>query len=240
VFHETGVIAMNIAFTSVISATLLSGIMLAVHESSAEPGLDSGNAPAIDHLSGHADDQILLTGSDEPGMWKSFEQLHDRYTQAFVDSDGFGISRILTFDSPEKRAFLVNGRKRRINNVQLIGLMNDAPRAYASSFMNPTRSMLATSAQRPLTDFEKQAIERLKTGTDYVLSGDGHQPDNPHGTLIAALRAGHSCMSCHDVKHGQLLGAFAYRLDAALPNRKLNLSGVHVEQLLTSLRTQPE
>lgn len=231
---------MKIAFTGVISGTLLGGVMLVMHESSAEQGLVSNNARAIDHRSRHGDNQVLLTGYDEPGMWKSFEALHERYTQAFVDSDGFGVSRILTFDSPENQAFLVNGRKHRVNNVQLIGLMKDVPRVYASSFMNPTRSMLATSAQRSLTSFETEAIAQLKTGTDYVLSGDGQQPDTPPGTLVAALRAGESCMSCHDVEHGQLLGAFAYRLDASPQDRNIDLSGPHIEELLTPLKTQPK
>lgn len=231
---------MNLVFTGVISATLLGGIMLLVHESSAEQGLDVVNARAIGHLSGQAENQVLLTGNDEPGVWKSFEALHERYTQAFVDSDGFGVSRVLTFDSPENRALLVNGKKHRVDNVQLIGLMNDVPRAYASSFMNPTRSMLATSAQRPLKSFEKEAIARLKAGADYVLVSGGHEPVPPPGTLIAALRAGASCISCHDVEHGQLLGAFAYRLNAAPQDTNSDLSGPHIEELLTSLKTRPE
>jgi hypothetical protein len=170
---------MNLAFTGVISATLLGGFMLMMHAETADPRAHIADVIPGHHSAGNAGKSVVLTGSDEPGMWKSFEDLHERYTQAFVDSEGFGISRIVTFDSPGKRAFLVNGEKRRIHTVQLIGLNGDVPRAYESSFLNPMRSMLATSAHRPLSDFENHAIERLETGTNYVFSGEDHAPEAP-------------------------------------------------------------
>ena len=228
---------MNLTFTGVISATLLGGIIL-VHESSKDPEERSANVASIGQVTRDTGEHVHLVGSDEPGMWKSFEDLHEHYTQAFVNSESFGISRVLTFDSPENRTFPVNGRKCRVHDAQLIGFNGDVPRVYESSFTNPTRSMLATSAQRPLTDFEKQAIRRLKTGTDYVLSGDGRKPENAHGTLVAALRASQSGMACHDAKRGQLLGAFAYRLDAALPNMNIAPSVADTGDLLTSLEAK--
>ncbi|MEO1980235.1 MAG: hypothetical protein ABGZ23_26145 [Fuerstiella sp.] len=231
---------MNLAFTGLISAALLGGIMLMTHVETADPLAHMADAIALRHSTGDAGLTVVLTGSDEPHVWKSFGDLHDRYTQAFVNSEGFGISRVLTFDTPEKRAFLVNGQKRRIHTVQLIGLNGDMPRAYESSFMNPTRSMLATSAHRALSDFENHAIERLRAGTDYVFSGEDHDPEHPHGTLVAALRASESCMECHDAKRGQLLGAFAYRLHAPLPSGNLDRSATDLADLLTSLPAKPE
>ena len=167
---------MNLALTGVISTTLFGGIMLMMYAETADPRAHIDDVIPGHHSARNPGQDVILTGSDEPGMWKSFEDLHERYTQAFVDSEGFGISRIVTFDSPERRAFLVNGRKRRIHTVQLIGLNGDVPRVYESSFINPTRSMLATTAYRPLSDFENHAIERLETGTNYVFSGEDARP----------------------------------------------------------------
>ena len=231
---------MNLALTGVISTTLFGGIMLMMYAETADPRAHIDDVIPGHHSARNPGQDVILTGSDEPGMWKSFEDLHERYTQAFVDSEGFGISRIVTFDSPERRAFLVNGRKRRIHTVQLIGLNGDVPRVYESSFINPTRSMLATTAYRPLSDFENHAIERLETGTNYVFSGEDHDPENPHATLVAALRASESCMECHDAKRGQLLGAFAYRLHAPPPVGRSDRSTADIVDLLTSLEAKPE
>ena len=229
---------MNIALTGIISATLIGGVILIGHESPKALGEHNNDTIPDVQVATNAEDLVLLAGSDEPGMWKSFEELHERYTQAFVNSEGFGISRLLTFNSPENRAFLVNGRKCRVHRAQLIGLSGDVPRVYESSFTNPTRSMLATSTQRPLTDFETQAIHRMKGGADYVLSGNDREAENPLGTLVAALRTSQSCMECHDAEHGQLLGALAYRLDTPLPNMKIAPSAADIGDLLTSLEAK--
>lgn len=192
-----------------------------------------------------------LTGSDGSGMWNSFEEMHKVYTQAFVDSEGFGMSRILTFDEPGRKSLFVNGVPHRVAGMELIGLMQQQPVAYISNWMNITRNQLNVYEQRNLTEAELAAMTCLQQGGPHVwlppATGSTHASDirydaeslhqqtvnaraidqehtEKHGTLIAGLTATNSCVNCHDVPEGTLLGAFIYKMERQQqPNRIVKL-----------------
>ncbi len=190
-------------------------------------------------------DMAVLSGHVGPGHWESFEAMHERYTKAFVDSEGFGIDRRMTYDEPSRRSLLVNGVPHRVESMSLIGMMHGEPVAYAASWLNVTRNGIDRYERRPLTGFEESSLDALKQGQPFTWSGStfdsgvsdllidsarggrgsvinegnlskpGAEPKagaslHANGTLIAALRATASCVPCHEVSEGQLLGAFVY------------------------------
>ena len=187
-------------------------------------------------------EDVELTGGQQRGVWQSFEEMHEVYTQAFVDSEGFGMNRIVTFDEPYQRSLFVNGVPHRVSGMGMIGHMHAEPIAYAASWLNIRRDQLNILEQREITPFERTALESLKQGAPYVWmaaeempvaaaivdgnvsvnsdsqasSGEFSKP--PHGVLIAALRATQSCTACHDVQQGYLLGAFVYNMRPVAEN----------------------
>ncbi len=63
---------------------------------------------------------------------------------------------------------------------------------------------------RKLTPFELNAFEKVESQQDIVISRtkDGIQ-------MVGSVRAGKSCIQCHSVAYGELLGAFSYRFHRA-------------------------
>ena len=173
--------------------------------------------------------------SQHPGLWKSFDEMHARYTHNFVESEGFGMGRIFTFEDPQNRMLEIKGEKFAVRELRLIGLRAEEPRVYVASWLNITRDNLDRYEKRDLTDFENEALRRMKAGTNLAWLLDqpkqatkliAHQ--SVHGKqrsavkaktetqsrkqykLIGALRAKKSCITCHDAEPNELLGAFVY------------------------------
>lgn len=110
----------------------------------------------------------ILQGSDEPHTWTSFEAMHDRYTQAFVDSEFFGMNRIMTFDEPQYRSLMVNNVPYRVDSMELISVLQNEPVAYANSWTNVTRKRIDIYQQRELTEFERASILNLELGEPHT------------------------------------------------------------------------
>ena len=173
--------------------------------------------------------KLNMQASNEKGMWPSFEEMHKAYTKNFVDSEGFGISRIRTFDEPSERRIRIEGKPYVVAKVQLIGLMSEKPVVYESSWVNILRKSLEKYEQRAMNDFEKLAVSKLKKGSELVWSFEEIKPPQDSAVLspfellqirtpsskyelIAPLRASEECISCHDVNKGDLLGAYSYTM----------------------------
>jgi len=158
---------------------------------------------------------VRLSGSDDPGMWASFDEMHDEYTRAFVESEGFGIRRVIDFDSPERRLLLVDGVLHRVSSTLLIGLRESGSVVYTSPWGGVQRAHLDTYETREATADELAALSRLAEGTDFVWSDSaGVMTETANGgTLIAPLHAAESCLQCHSAEYGDLLGAFVYTME---------------------------
>jgi hypothetical protein len=73
---------------------------------------------------------------------------------------------------------------------------------------------LRDAPTRPLDDFERGAIDRLRSDEDLVID------DAPNRIrMVGSLRAGKDCLECHSVRRGELLGAFSYELIGGRPVR---------------------
>ncbi|MEM7561150.1 MAG: hypothetical protein AAF394_18660 [Planctomycetota bacterium] len=176
--------------------------------------------------------------SQHPGLWKSFDEMHARYTHNFVESEGFGMGRLFTFEDPHNRMLEIKGEKFAVKELRLIGLGADEPRVYEASWVSMERDKLDRYKKRDLTDFENKSLRRMKAGLNLVWQLDQpkqttklvakqpvqseHRLEYKANTetqprkqykLVGALRAQKSCIACHDAKPNALLGAFVYTME---------------------------
>lgn len=151
----------------------------------------------------------------ENGKWKDYAAMHNYFVEGFVNTEGFGLSRMMTpRQSARFNVLYVEGETYRIGTVNLISLGDapekgkpTAPYAYEAKNGDPVKSRLKTSQKRELTKQEVTALAKLEKGEESILQVDEKNP-----MLIGALRASASCVECHHVKEGTLLGAFSYPL----------------------------
>ena len=176
--------------------------------------------------------------SQHPGLWKSFDEMHARYTHNFVESEGFGMGRLFTFEDPHNRMLEIKGEKFAVKELRLIGLGGNTPKVYEASWVSMERDNLDRYKKRDLTDFENNALRRMKAGLNLVwqleqpkqttelvaqqsvqsehrLVYKTNTETQPHKQykLVGALRAQKSCIACHDAKPNELLGAFVYTME---------------------------
>lgn len=151
------------------------------------------------------------TSAADSQRWSSFAAMHSYFVQQFVESEGFGFSRIMRLDEPYFRELVVNGRPYQLQRMELVSINGSGePFAYVNDFYNPTKERLPTAEHRALTEFELSAVKKIKVGREVVYNGDAEQP-----VLVGDIRATRSCLECHSVKPGELLGCMTYELRPA-------------------------
>ncbi len=105
-----------------------------------------------------------------------------------------------------------------VNRLELVSLLkHKEPAVYMSEHL-PRMEDLVEAKTRRLHGFENSALKRLQEGEDVVAKSTLNRIE-----MLGALRASKQCMQCHNVKYGQLLGAFSYVLlrDPQLDPEKL-------------------
>jgi hypothetical protein len=175
---------------------------------------------------------VLVSGQDiskiqkSPPVWLNELQMHTDYTRRFIESPGFGVSRIRpSFESITD--LRIEGATYQVVRVGLIGI---AERARPVAYVTPHGMADLTNAvvradieRRELTAFETNALPQLARGRDIV-------SDLKAGLVVGALRARQDCLKCHEGKVGTLLGAISYVMTPVAPppsqNQKLLLSAV--------------
>jgi hypothetical protein len=71
---------------------------------------------------------------------------------------------------------------------------------------------LRTAKTRKLAEFESGALSQLQAGEDIVIDSRLNQIH-----MLGAIRAAKRCLDCHQVHHGELLGAFSYDIVRQTP-----------------------
>ena len=96
--------------------------------------------------------------------------------------------------------------------LELVSLLKHKPPvAYVSEHL-PQMDELRDAPTRPLDEFERRAIDQLRSDEDLVID------DAPNRIrMVGSLRAGKDCLECHSVRRGELLGAFSYELIGGRP-----------------------
>ncbi|WP_286763033.1 MULTISPECIES: hypothetical protein [Rhodopirellula] len=97
----------------------------------------------------------------------------------------------------------------KLDFVQLVSLQQfDPPVAYDESELPRMHQLQSDQVPtRSLTEFEVDAIGRLRAGAELIEKQTATQM-----FLLGAIRASGECMECHTAESGDLLGAFSYRL----------------------------
>jgi hypothetical protein len=94
-----------------------------------------------------------------------------------------------------------------VTRLELVSLLrHEEPRVYVAKTM-PEMDKLADIPTRALSDFEKDALTQIATQKDIVFRDDAD-----HVLMVGALRAGKTCLECHEGQRGKLLGAFSYEI----------------------------
>jgi hypothetical protein len=100
----------------------------------------------------------------------------------------------------------------KISRLELVSLLkHEEPAVYISENL-PRMKDLEKASTRPLSDFERQALESLCAGEDVVTA-----PSTNEIFMVGAVRAIRQCTECHAVRRGELLGAFSYHLKRSPP-----------------------
>ena len=162
----------------------------------------------------------------------SYEDMHEQYVEAFVESEGFGPSRIprpkISKMVRRPRSVVVGNKPLSVKSFELIGIakheppvvhrnhvhaMDPVPKPQpAASQANPSGSpqnaVPQVPATRKLTGFEESALAMFRKGGDL-----GQGMDGSDRIVIGPIRATQQCVKCHEgTKSGDLMGAFTYRL----------------------------
>lgn len=145
-----------------------------------------------------------------------FPVAHQRAITTFVESAGFGSSRLPRKSTHwfERSVVLEQGHYT-VADLNLIGLTPElGDRRF--DFIPPKKD-LAKITHRPLTPEEADAVAQLRAGKPWVklLVKPGRLPAVYEGVthrVIAPVPAQESCLECHQVKPATLLGAFEYWL----------------------------
>lgn len=142
----------------------------------------------------------------------SIEETHRRAVKTFVDEEGFGFNRVAKRGYWNIASMEVDGESYGFNRpeVTLIGLTPEyGPRIYEADYLK--KSKLGEYRPHPLNEKESQAIQKLRDGSPYARIDE---PESDTIRIIAPILAQENCLTCHDGKVRDFLGAFDYRLYA--------------------------
>lgn len=100
----------------------------------------------------------------------------------------------------------------RLVKLELVSLLKHAePRVYVSTHL-PRMDELKDAPTRPLDGFEGANLPLLRTASDTVVVEELNSV-----RMLGAVRADKTCLECHNVARGELLGAFSYVFRRATP-----------------------
>jgi len=186
-----------------------------------EPGPISFPATQYDPKTGGTDlDPIAKSDLEAVGQVnlpgeESLLGLHRESLLDFVNPQGFGYVKdrehVRGFQSHQFHSMpsLPESRQARwlIQRVELVSLLtHEDPVVYLSDHL-PRMDELRGAPTRPLSDFEKQALDGLRHGADLKVESSANRIQ-----VLGSIRAVKHCVKCHDVCRGELLGAFSYSL----------------------------
>jgi len=161
--------------------------------------------PVLFHLP-----SVWLGKESFPRSGEPFLEAHERAINTFVASQGFGIGRVRSAELWNEQSVKFEGMEYEGNHIRLIGLTAEEGDRYFMESDAPKKTRIGEAKWRPLSDWETEAVEKLKSGASFV-----SQPVSDPETdvrVIAPMCAKESCLECHDVKAGELIGALDYWL----------------------------
>lgn len=149
----------------------------------------------------------------------SLTTFHDDSFINFVNPIGFGhikdrehVSgfRSHNFRSMPKMAADPNAAVKEtwaVRRLELVSLLkHEKPVVYVTENL-PRMEDTSRAKTRPLNEFEESALKSLARGEDVIAEATTNSI-----RMMGSIRANNSCLKCHDVERGDLLGTFSYEL----------------------------
>jgi hypothetical protein len=181
------------------------------------------NASPPDDATPEAGTAVAVKAEPMPSKGPSrsmLDYLHAGGTLQFVDPDRVGYVKdrdhVVGFE-PHRFDSLpqldgASAGEWRLAKLELVSLLkHPEPRVYVSAHL-PRMEELKDAPTRPLEPFEARSLPQLRTARDTVVE---EAPNTVR--MLGAVRAGKTCLECHSVKRGELLGAFSYVLRRSVP-----------------------
>ena len=151
-----------------------------------------------------------------PHQKAPFAEAHQRAINSFVASKGFGIDRFgKRPDFWQESSVVFEEALYSPAGIRLIGLTPENGERLFDFSYPPKKETLLMAKHRPLNSDESEAVKRLREGQPWAKFLVKPPPKKEYDTtlrVIAPIFAQKSCLECHDVKEGALLGAFDYWL----------------------------
>lgn len=152
----------------------------------------------------------------ESKTWGALLSLHRGSVVDFVNLAGFGYIKdrqnVAGFQEHRVSQTPTPERPWTLQTLDLVGLLlHEKPIAYVSKDL-PRMKELRAAPTRDLDDFEAAGLLALQRGDDLFVRERGSER-----RMLGAIRAARQCLSCHDAAHGDLLGAFSYRMTQDRP-----------------------
>lgn len=158
------------------------------------------------------DPNAVSLGEDVPDeVRKPFPELHGSSLLDFSYPDGFGYVKDRTAVAgfrPHRFSRVPEPvEKWEVRRVELVGLLlNPTPKVYVSENL-PRMADVKRLPTREPDAFEADGLKAIRDGDDLYSRGDDRD-----ARLVGAIRSVTQCVECHGGNHGDLLGAFSYRL----------------------------
>ena len=183
---------------------------LKIPEADPIPFLDTGS-----RAGGRTEGAFVRLVVDSPTV-DILEKMHHASVVDFVNPKGFGYfmdrEHVRGFQPHHFHLMPEIERVWRVRSVELLGLvMHDEPVVYLSDNL-PRMQDLAKGRIDHYQNSEQRGLVMLRSGSDTVAENSS---ETIH--MLGAIRALRSCVACHDVERGQLLGAFSYSLEKGTP-----------------------
>lgn len=157
---------------------------------------------------------MVASGLYEPmGHRTPFEEAHERAVKTFVNSRGFGITRMRRAGHWNERSVELDGEEFDPIEIRLVGTTPEFGPRYFTNRNPPRKEFLSEFPFREPTDAESSALERLKTRQslrEELPTEVGTDPNFKR--ILAPIFASEDCLRCHSVEVGEMLGAFDYLL----------------------------
>ncbi len=156
---------------------------------------------------------VVTQGKTRPSVpLNSFQKLHDHDLDVFLNPDRSGYIRdrdhVAGFQSHQFSQVPFTWSKYptlELEKLELVSLLKHESAGVYQSNDLPNLELNPDATLRELDEFEQTALKELQTDKNLIIA----ESDNLI-RMLGSLRAGESCMKCHSVPRGTLLGAFSY------------------------------
>lgn len=117
------------------------------------------------------------------------------------------------FHFPQRSPTHLDEQVWKLDSLQLVSLLKfNQPKVYVLDHLPRMDQLSAEDIQtRSLDEFETTALAELQTKSDLVVDASKEV-----ARMLGSLRANTTCLDCHSVERGELLGAFTYTFNRNL------------------------